>query len=184
MNHTIDAAREVLAGGGFAVRGISSAADASHRTQGILAFEDDTVIGFVIAYETAAALLSNWRTASDVLIIEQTELLGAAGQKAWNSYLVLLAAEEASFGEALALGQVEEDLEGMRKVARAGVAGTTAARGALLSLLPFRAAPVLEPVDMPTEIRERAGDLDSEIVRAFLSHADPALVLQIIEDKA
>jgi len=184
MNHTIDAAREVLADGGFAVRELSSTADASERTPGVLAFEDDTVIGFVIAYETTAALIADWRKASDVLMLEQAELLGAAGQKAWNTYLVLLAAGEASFGEALALGQVEEDLEGMRKIARAAVAGPTAARSALLPLLPFRAAPVLEPVDMPTEIRERAGDLDPEIVRAFLSRADPTLVLQIVEDKA
>jgi hypothetical protein len=184
MNHTIDAAREILTDGGFTIRGISATADGSGQIQDAFAFEDNTVIGFVIVYETAAALLSNWRTASDGLMLEHTELLGAAGPKAWNTYLVLLAADEAGFGEALALGQVEEDLEGMRKIARAGIAGPTAARGALLPLLPFRAAPVLEPVDMPAEIRERASDLDPEVVRAFLSRADPALVLQIVEDNA
>lgn len=184
MNDTIDAAREVLADAGFSVRELSSMALAPEKAGSALAFEDDTLIGFVLAYDTPAALLASWRSGSDALMLDQAELLGAAGQKAWNAYLVLLTSEEASFGEALALGQVEEDLEGLRKIARAGVVGPTAARGALLSLLPFRAAPVLEPVDMPTEIRERASDLDPEIVRAFLSRADQSLVLQIVEDRA
>lgn len=184
MNQTIEAAREVLADAGFVVRELPSADEPVDASRGALAFEDDTVIGFVLAYDTPAALLRQWRAGSDALIVGQTGLLGAAGQKAWNAYLVLLATEEGGFGEALALGQVEEDLEGMRKIARAGVAGPTAARAALLPLLPFRAAPVLEPVDMQTEIRDRASEVDPEIVRAFLSRADPQLVLQILEDKA
>lgn len=184
MNDTLEAAREVLGDAGFAVRWLASGGDEAGLVDGALAFENDTVIGFVLTSDSPADLLAGWRAASDVLIRDQAQFLGSAGEKAWNAYLILLAAREASFGEALALGQVEEDLEGMRKIARAGVNGPSAARGALLPLLPFRAAPVLEPVDMPAEIRERAGDLDPEIVRAFLSRAEQPLVLQVVEDRA
>jgi len=182
MNDILEPTREVLVGANFTVRQLPSTIDLPEAIRGAFAFEDDTVIGFVLAYETVAALVSDWRSASDALIRTQAKLLGAAGQKAWNTYLVLLAGDEAGFSGALALGQIEEDLEGMRKIARAGVNGLTTARGALLPLLPFRAAPVLDPIDMPAEIRERAGELDSEVVRAFLSRADQSVVLQIVED--
>ncbi len=153
-------------------------------TRGALAFENDIVIGFILAYDTVAGLISDWRVAADALICAQAELLGAAGLKAWNTYLVLLAGDEANLGAALALGQIEEDLEGMRKIARAGVNGVATAKAGLLPLLPFRAAPVLEPVDMPAAIRERAGEITPEVVRAFLSHADQSVVLQLIDDDA
>lgn len=182
MNDILELTREVLIGDYFTVRQLPSIVDGPEAMRGALVFENDIVIGFVLAYDSVATLVSEWRAASDALIRSQTELLGAAGQKAWNTYLVLLAGGEAGFGEALALGQIEEDLEGMRKIARAGVKGLTPAREALLPLLPFHSAPVLDPVDMPAEIRQRAGELAPEIVRAFLSHADQSVVLQIVED--
>jgi hypothetical protein len=182
MNDILETTREVLTGASFTVRQLPSTADGPEAIRGALAFENDTVIGFVLAYDTVAALVLDWRAASDALIRAHAELLGAAGQKAWNTYLVLLAVKEAGFGEALTLGQIEEDLEGTRKIARAGVSGLVTARGALLPLLPFRAAPVLDPVDMPAEIRERAGEVSPEVIRAFLSHADQSLVLQTVED--
>jgi hypothetical protein len=184
MNDILESTREVLTGADFTVRQLPSTVDGPKAIRGALAFENDTVIGFVLAYDTVAALVSDWRAASDALIRTQAELLGVAGLKAWNTYLVLLAGDEAGFGEALALGQIEENLEGTRKIARAGVNGLATAREALLPLLPFRAAPVLDPVDMPAEIRERAGELNPEVVRAFLSRADQSIVLQIVEDDA
>ena len=184
MNDILEWTREVLTDSNFTVRQLPSTVDGPEAIQGALAFENDTVIGFVLAYNTVAALVSDWRVASDALIHTQAELLGAAGQKAWNTYLVLLAGHEADLGAALALGQIEEDLEGMRKIARGGVNGMATAKSGLLPLLPFRAAPVLEPVDMPAEIRERAGEITSEVVRAFLSRADQSVVLQLVEDDA
>lgn len=182
MNDILEIAREVLTGARFTVRQLSTSAKGSDEAQGALAFENDTVIGFVISFDTVASLMANWQAASDDLILTQADLLGVAGQKAWNTYLVLLAREEPGFRETLALGQIEEDLEGMRKIARAGVTGLASARGALLPLLPFRAAPELEPIDMAAEVRARSSELDAEVVRAFLSRADQTVVLQIVED--
>jgi hypothetical protein len=182
MNDILEFTREVLASEHFTVRQLLSTVGRPEAIRSALVFENDIVIGFVLAFDNVATLVSDWRAASDALIRSQAELLGAAGQKAWNTYLVLLAGDEAGFGEALALGQIEENLEGMRKIACGGVNGLTSARGALLPLLPFRAAPVLDPVDMLIEIRERASELSPEIVRAFLSHADQSVVLQIVED--
>lgn len=184
MNDILEWTREVLTDANFTVRQLPSIVDGPEVIQGALAFENDIVIGFILAYDTVAALVSDWRVASDALIRAQAELLGAAGQKAWNTYLVLLAGDEADLGAALALGQIEEDLEGMRKIARAGVNGVATAKGGLLPLLPFRAAPVLEPVDMLAAIRERAGEIAPEVVRAFLSRADQSVVLQLVEDDA
>lgn len=182
MNDIIETTREVLTDAGFSVRQLPASFDGAVSIQGALAFENDTVIGFVLVHDSVASLILNWRAASDALMRSQAQMLGAAGQKAWNAYLVLLAGDGAGFGEALALGRIEENLEGTRKIARAGVNGLATARAALLPLLPFRSAPVLEPIDMPSEIRGRAGEVNSEVLRAFLSRADESVVLQIVED--
>jgi hypothetical protein len=184
MNDILETVRDVLTDARFAVRQLQPMTGPSGSMHCAIAFESDTVIGFVLAYNTVAALVEGWRAASETLVGSQSELLGAAGPKAWNTYLVLLSHDDANFGEALALGQIEEDLEGMRKIARAGVRGPAATESALLPLLPFRAAPVLEPINMAAEITDRAGELSPEIVRAFLSGADQAVVLQIVEDNA
>lgn len=182
MNDILETTREVLTGASFSVRQLPASVGGLEAIQGALAFENDTVLGFVLAFDSITTLISNWRRASDALVRAQAQMLGAAGQKAWNTYLILLAGDGAGFAEALALGQIEEDLEGMRKIARAGVNGLATTKAALLPLLPFRAAPVLEPIDMPSEIRGRAGEVNPEVLRAFLSRADESVVLQIVED--
>jgi hypothetical protein len=70
----------------------------------------------------------------------------------------------------------------MRKITKAGVLGDSGARAALLPLLPFRAAPVLDPIDMREEIASRSSELNADIVQAFLSEADENIVLQLLED--
>jgi len=118
------------------------------------------------------------------IAIRHRDALQTARQKAWNAYLVLISRGVADFGEALALGQIEEDLEGMRKITKAGVSGAVAVRAALLPLLPFRAAPSLDPIDMRLEIQSRSTELDAEVVAAFLSGAEDGVVMQLLEDLA
>jgi hypothetical protein len=109
--------------------------------------------------------------------------LRRAGQKAWNTYVVLLASSEADYGASVGLSAIEEDLAGTRKIARAGIADIADLREALLPLLPLQSAPVLEPVDVLAEIRQRATELPARAVDAFLSTADDAVVIQILEEQ-
>ena len=153
------------------------------RTIETLIFEDSTVLGFIVIYDRVAELLANWKADGDRIAMKYRKFLQAAQQKAWNAYLVLLAREAATFDQALALGLIEEDLEAMRKITKAAVTNVSAVRSALLPLLPFRAAPVLDPIDMRAEIRARTSELDEQIVAAFLSAADEAVLLQLLEER-
>jgi hypothetical protein len=143
-------------------------------------FENETVLGFVLVFPTPGALLQTWKLRSDEAIQHKQFQLRAAGEKAWNTYIVLLAEEEAERGQIASLTLIEEDLLATRKIARAGVASERQAQSALLSLLPLQSAPVLESVDMEAEIRARGSDVSDAALRAFLSDADEALVLQVL----
>lgn len=175
---------DVLNEAGFSTSCTEIPADDGGRTFETIAFEDATVLGFIVAYENPEDLIANWRVDRDRIAMRHRDALHAARQKAWNAYLVLVSRTAADFALALALGQIEEDLEAMRKITKAGVADRGSARMALLPLLPFRAAPSLDPIEMPAEIQSRSSELDDQIVAAFLSNADEGVVMQLLEDQA
>jgi hypothetical protein len=148
-----------------------------------LAFEGATVLGFVVGYKDCAQLIEEWSADATALVTENQLSLRRAQDKAWNTYTVLLAAAEASYGERVALSAIEEDLTGTRKLARAGISDPERLHAALLPLLPIQNAPHLEAVDMPFEIRLRTTELRTRIVDAFLSGAQEGSVVQILEEE-
>jgi hypothetical protein len=108
--------------------------------------------------------------------------LRRAGEKAWNAYIVLVAAGEETIAQSVALGAIEEDLAGTRKIARADIAATSDVRAALLPLLPLQSAPKLEAVDIVAEIRQRTTQLSPRALEAFFSKADESVVVQALEE--
>lgn len=173
-----------LGDAGFSTNKVEVPAGETPSTIATLSFEDATVIGFIIAYDTVDELIARWKSDGDRVAIRHRAALQAAKQKAWNTYLVLLSPEAADFGQSLVLGQIEEDLEAMRKITKSGVTGPAGAHNALLPLLPFRAAPALAPVDMREEIKGRTTELDDQLVAGFLSSADENVLMQLLEDRA
>jgi hypothetical protein len=154
------------------------------REPGHLVFESNTILGFVFVYSTATELFSCWERDA-ALAIESYQLpLRRAGRKAWNTYVILLAASEATHVEAVKLSSLEEDLRGTRKIARAGVKDAEQMRIALLQLLPIQNSPRLESVDMASEIRLRTTELPAHLVDAFLSGADENVVAQVFESQS
>jgi hypothetical protein len=149
-----------------------------------LLFEDGTVLGFLFAYETVSDLLDRWRSDAAAAVAESQFRLRRAGPKAWNAYVVLLSGGAADQPATIALSAIEEDLVGTRKIARAEVTDMVALVSALLSLLPLQHAPQLEGVDSAVEIRKRATELTQKSVDAFLSSADDAVVLSILEESS
>lgn len=147
-----------------------------------LAFEGATVLGFLLAYPDAAVLLACWQRDAGALVAAHQFGLRRAQAKAWNTYMVLLAAGAPTYGEQVALSAIEEDLGGTRKIARGGIVTLDSLRSALLPLLPIQNAPRLEPVDMGDEIRLRTTELPDRAVEAFLSHAPVAVVVQALEE--
>lgn len=176
MSETIAAAEELLREADYDVGSISTLE--GH----FMTFESDSILGFVACYRDAASLLENWRMASAKILESAKLALRRSETKAWNTYFVFLAEAPGDYGQNIALGAIEEDLVGTRKIARAGVATIQELRSALLPLLPVQTAPRLEPVDMATEIKLRTSELSSDLVETFLSNASEATILQFLED--
>jgi hypothetical protein len=148
-----------------------------------LAFEDRTVLGFLFAYEDPQEGLERWARDAEAAVRQHQFALRRAGQKAWNTYILVLCSALPDHRSSIALSAIEEDLTGTRKIARAGIADVADLRSALLPLLPLQNAPVLDPVDVSAEIRQRATDVAPAALDAFLSSAEDAVVIQVFEEQ-
>ena len=149
----------------------------------VATFESDTVLGFLCCYETPSLLLANWANETAAILKRSQLLLRRSNEKAWNVYFVLLAEAPASHGEILALGAIEEDLVGTRKIARAGTAAESDLLWALLPLLPMQHSAQLEAVDMQAEIRLRAQEVPPALVEMFLAKTSDSTLLQSLESE-
>ncbi|HTG36319.1 MAG TPA: hypothetical protein VLB76_25655 [Thermoanaerobaculia bacterium] len=148
-----------------------------------LAFEDATVLGFILTYNDPAQLLARWSADATALISENQIGLRRAQYKAWNTYTVFISSAVATYGEMVALSNVEENLTGTRKIARAGIRDGAELRAALLPLLPIQNAPRLEAIDMMAEIKLRTTELPARAIQAFLSGAQESSVVQVLEEE-
>jgi hypothetical protein len=167
---------QVFVEAGFATRQVLI------RDRQALLFEDGTVLGFLFAYENPAELIGRWENDAEAAVSSHQLGLRRGGQKAWNTYVVLLAGAAADFGESIRIGAIEEDLTGTRKIAFAGIKDLSDIRAALLPLMPIQSAPKLEAADIANEIRQRTTQLPRRAVDAFLSDADDAVVIQVLEE--
>lgn len=176
MNELLVRSTTILAEAGFTT-------EQSHTgSRESLVFEDATTLGFIFAYGSPTELIASWENDANAVVAGHQFGLRRAGQKAWNTYIVLLSQDGADYKESAALAAIEENLSGTRKVVRAGIKGLGDVRAALLPLLPLQSAPKLEVVDIMTEIRQRASELPSRAVDAYLSSADESAVIQALED--
>lgn len=145
-------------------------------------FENDTVLGFAVHFETAAQLEDGWRDLVGSLVNRHQFALRRSGRKAWNTYAVLLCTEPVSSSRKPALQSIEEDLAGTRKIVRCGIEGPHDVIQALLPLLPLQNAPELPVIDMQEEVRDRTTELPDEVLKAFFSDASEVIALQVIEE--
>lgn len=148
-----------------------------------LVFEDDTYLGFVVAYPDAATLLDSRHLDEQEFLLRYTPDLRAARDKAWNTYFVWLARDVPSREEAAELDLLEEDLAGARKIAVAGLETSDDVDSALVNLYRLQTPPRLGRVDIPAEIASRTPELDSHAVAAFLSDATtPEQVVNVLQN--
>lgn len=176
MIDILTSSTDILAEAGFTTRRVSI------NGREALVFEDAIVLGFLFSYQYPRELIESWDKDSSRAIFDHQFGLRRAAQKAWNAYVVLLAAGDSDFANSAALAAIEEDLAGTRKIARANIEDITDLRAALLPLLPLQAAPKLEAVDIMTEIRQRATELQPRAIDAFLSTAEESVIIQVLEE--
>lgn len=174
MTHMLAMCIQVLEEANFAT------ATANSRS---IVFEDDTVFGFVSIYDEVQALVTNWQSDLDILVEDFQFKLRRSGDKAWNAYAILISTAEATHSESVVLSAIEENLIGVRKIARSGMRDVTDVRSVLLPLLPLQSAPKLDAVDMDAEIRLRTTELAGRAVEAFLSNVEETVLIQVLEEE-
>jgi len=147
-----------------------------------LAFEGRTVVGFMHVYDIPSDLVRFWQRDHEDAIRRLSFAFRRAGDKAWNTYAVFLAAADPDVRATHAMHVIEEDLSATRKIARAGLHTSADVRSALLPLLPVVNAPLLERIDIASEMRERAQDVPPAALDAFLQNRPEEEVLELLED--
>lgn len=151
------------------------------RERSILLFENDCILGFVLCFSDARALLNEWEGASQRVLHAAHFALKRADQKAWNTYVIFLTESEGDYGENIKIGAIEENLTGTRKLAKAGVSSTDNLKLALLPLCGIQNAPRLDAINMPVEIQMRTSELPLELIEAFLHGANESTLIQLLE---
>jgi hypothetical protein len=177
MTDALEHCRETLIDTGFDARHLDMLSTGS-----ALAFENNTVLGFIVLYENFDTLFTCWRTDIDKLFETHRFSLRRAGEKAWNAYAILLCRRKAEGSQAVALGTIDEDLVGCRKITCAGIKDAVDVRNALLPLLPLQSPPRLDAVNMADEIRLRTQELGARVVTGFLADADEGVMLKVLEE--
>ena len=148
-----------------------------------LAFENNTLFGFLHYYNTVDELLSSWKKDKDKDLKLFSSKLHLAGSKAWNVYTVLLTSEDATDIQFHALQDIEEDLSETRKIARSNLDTTDDVRAALLSLLPFSYIPSLPSLDIRREIALRAQELPDKALKEFLAGQELSIIANLLESE-
>lgn len=142
----------------------------------IVAFEDDSVMGFACIFETAETLLREWAVLETQFLKNFSPALKRGGEKTWNVYSVFLCAENASADESRAIRWIEENLERTRKVTGIVANGRGDLITALLPLLPIQYQPRLdsEDFDLTQRLGTRIASIAPLAERAALDTDVPA----------
>jgi hypothetical protein len=138
-----------------------------------------SVIGFIHAYPTAAALVESWSRDQRTVLARHSAALRAAGQKAWNVYSIFLTAEPAPHAQH-AVDQIEEDFSLARKIARTSVRTADDVERALLSLTSVRAQPVLGDSNFQDRLRLKLKTMPESALTAFFGPVSAEEVARIL----
>lgn len=136
-----------------------------------LVFENATVVGFVRAFDAVDTLIGEWEMYQHAFLRSNSARLRLDPDKAWSVYALFLSSASASPAQRAALGQIEEDLQSTRKIARSDVISRADLQRALLPLLRVRTVAGGALIDAHAELRERL-DPDQAIMLHHLERGD------------
>jgi hypothetical protein len=151
---------------------------------GAIGFEDNSVMGFACIFETAEALLQQWRHVETEWLNAHVLSLQKAGDKTWNVYSVFLCDERTTDVQKREINWIEEDLERTRKIATSGITDRASLITALLPLLPLQFQPILdsEDFDLTQRLRKRIRDIAPSIEAVALDEkTSPSEVARLLE---
>lgn len=149
----------------------------------IICFEDDSSIGFIKVFSSAKLLLGSWQELETALIRRFATSFRAAGEKAWNVYLVMLCDETTDSNTDRTVRWIEEDLRYTRKLTGTGIVTRDDAIKILLPILPIQFQPALVPTDFEERIRNRIDVIATGASSYFFNNDVPPVdVVRLLSD--
>jgi hypothetical protein len=149
----------------------------------VLYFEDATLMGFGCEFDTPVTLLEQWRAIEMTLLVRNALSLRAAGDKAWNVYLLLFTASAGNDTENRAIRWIEENLERTRKLAACGLGTREDVTRALLPILPIQQQPLLQQGDFTERLQRRVRSIAPRAAGVvFNDSVSPDEVVQLLGD--
>lgn len=118
-------------------------------------FEDAAVFGFVEEYDSIRDLLDRWKLDHDRYLSTWVGRIRNAAEKRSNIYAIFISAEPAVPEHLRALGAIEENFVGSRKIVGVGVSSRDHVRALLLPLLPLQASSRIEEDDLLVRLEAR-----------------------------
>jgi hypothetical protein len=148
----------------------------------VVAFEDESTMGFAVAFDKPDEMLGNWRVIELSILGRHAAAFRSAGDKAWNVYCVFLTEAVATDDERRQIRWIEEDLQRTRKIAAAGLATREDVIGAFLPLLPIASRPSLHREDLTARLTLRIDAISSGLAQAVLDpNVPPADVVRRLQ---
>lgn len=155
---------------------------AGYRTRSVgddLYFEDDTVLGFASAHESAADILASWEGEQEAFLRDNADALRGDRTKAWNVYSVFLSCDPATAEERGELQAIEQDFRSTRKIARAGLKTAQLLQQALVPILPLPTIAVAVTASPDEQLADKLDAPQSELLDRLRS--EPNTDTEIIE---
>jgi hypothetical protein len=154
---------------------------ATSERREVLYFEDATLMGFGCVFDSQATLLTQWRGIEMSLLARNASSLRAAGDKAWNVYLLLLTASRTDTVEDRQVRWIEENLERTRKLAASGLGTREDVSRALLPILPIQQQPSLQQGDFTERLQRRVRSIAPRAAEiAFNDSVSPGEVVRLL----
>lgn len=176
MIDLLSVSHSILRDQGFSTRVISIG-----KASG-LAFEDDSVLGFVYVFEGAIQIIDQWQEVERQFLQSNSTRFRAATEKAWNIYSVFLSADDTDTEGRRKIRWVEEDLRFTRKLTACGIQNRQDLVTALLPLLGLQKKPFLQGDAFRTRLQRRlqaiAGPATDAVINEAVSTHEAARLLR------
>ena len=164
----------VLKNGGYRCR-------MSPYDQNILLFEDDSLFGFVVLYDSVEVLLETWKSTQAHFIQRHASSLRRTNMKTWNCYAAFLSSGTAAENQKAALSVIEEDLSLTRKLVADGISTQRDVQRALLPVLPIQ-NPSVASSSTALDLATRLDNWSVQAVRALEGDTTAREVFEILWD--
>jgi len=148
----------------------------------LLYFEDDCLLGFVTVFSTVSELSAQWKEKHDAFLTKNAGRLRVSPLKAWNCYSIFLTPDDPDSFPMHAFLEIEDNLQGTRKIARYGVKTHKDIIHALYPIMPIQNRVALIPENFLDRVKERVG-LKDRTLAAFLGSASPDEIANLLMEE-